>query len=145
MSFQPPALSPSSQSTTLRFSAHVWFHRALRTSQPPRPAVLIMLADIERQLRAAGAMPVLLTCETWPPGAFVGDNNHARDHLARLTIEAEPGELKRQLVCWYEWQHPRWRFAGDGGAAPQLSAEQACLSPPAQAARRDAGLPWVTP
>ncbi len=93
----------------LRFSARIWYARQFRSAQPARAAILAMLAELEAALRGVGARPTALSVVTFPPGTFIGP--HAGEHLALITIDAKPGELKRPLKCWYEWQHPCWRFA----------------------------------
>lgn len=103
-----------------KFSARTWFERGTRTAQPSRNAILAMLGEIEQDLRAAKLEPVALTVTTFPPGTFFGTNS--AKHLAVISVTAEPGELKRSLVCWYEWQHPQWRFAGAGDEVLALPA-----------------------
>lgn len=105
---QCSSLAPSA---ILRFSSRAWFRRGLlRSPMPQRAAIVLMLAELEDKLRAADAAPIGLVCEAWPPGAF-GDD-HRADHLGRLAIEAQRGGIfNGRLVRWYEWQHPRWKWA----------------------------------
>jgi hypothetical protein len=107
-----------------KFSARIWFERRTRCAQPSRASILTMLAQLEGELRGAGATPVGLAVTTFAPGTFVGAPSEK--YLAVIAITAKPGELKRSLACWYEWQHPHWRFA-----AP---ADEALLLPAAVAA-----------
>jgi hypothetical protein len=114
---------------TFRFSAHVWYARRGQHRDhdvPNFPAVLAMLADIERQLACIGARPVAVDCEYWPKGVCGGD--HAGDQLARIMIEAEPGEATRPLRSWFQWQHPRWR---EGGALPFIDGPKQSTALPA--------------
>jgi hypothetical protein len=96
---------------TFCLSAHIWYARrgSHRDHDVPNlPMVLIMLAEIERQLACLSAKPVqIVDCEYWPKD--IGGSAHAGDQLARITIEAEPGEPTRPLRSWFQWQHPRWR------------------------------------
>jgi len=94
---------------------------------PPRPAVMMMLVELERELKELSLAPAKLSCESWWVPRSDADRHSA---LARIRIEAAPGELKTSLACWYEWQHPHWRFTGEPW--PVLD-DLRVLRPPARA------------
>jgi hypothetical protein len=92
--------------------------------QPPRKAVLLMLADLEDALKRAGWRPAALRCERWRE---IGDDGP--EYVARIVLECEPGELTRPLKCWFEWQHPRWRWCAPAG--PVIESVAGLIGAPA--------------
>lgn len=115
---------------TFSFSAHVWYARRGHCRDHDMPnfsMVLAMLADIERQLAAVGGQPIAVVCEYWPKGICGGD--HAGEQLARITIEAEPGDPTRPLRSWFQWQHPRWH---EGRALPFIEGARPIALAPAE-------------
>ncbi len=114
----------------MKFSAHVWYCGHGSRGQPSFQATRAMLDEIERQLQHAGARPITARCEYWLPGAFAnvargpsGGLGDPREQLARITIEAEPGDMTRRLYSWFQWQHERW-WPGD---IPTIEGERTAL------------------
>jgi hypothetical protein len=111
------------------FSAHVQF-RTLRRFDPvpPPSAVRIMVQELAQELTAAGMAPVALDCCYWTTDT----DGAGHDHAARITVEAEPGELNRSFASWFVWQHPRWRMTRTPAAIEGMLVRE--LSAPATAA-----------
>lgn len=65
---------------------------------------MAMLAELQAALDAGGLTPTALRCESWP----VPERPDSMDMLARISIETEIGAMRRSLVSWFQWQHPRW-------------------------------------
>jgi len=90
---------------------HCLFTRGSANSlvaRPPRPAIVLMLAELERELKERGLAPCALACLAWPVPRSKTDEHSA---LACIRIEAGPGDLGgRSLVSWFEWEHPRWEW-----------------------------------
>jgi len=79
-------------------------------ARPPRPAIVLMLGELERELKEQGLAPCALACLAWPVPRSKTDEHSA---LACIRLTAGPGELKTSLACWYEWQHPHWTWTDD--------------------------------
>lgn len=66
-----------------------------------------MLASISDELRTRGLKPFSVTVASWraEPGHY----------LARIQVEACPGEFHQSFTAWFQWQHVCW----DWSAEPQ--------------------------
>lgn len=70
----------------------------------PPPAMLrSMVSELAGMLARAHERPLALVVESAALGA--------RSALATMRLSAEPGAGDCSFACWYQWQHPHWRFA----------------------------------
>jgi hypothetical protein len=94
--------------------AFAWYDTPYRMSDPPRPAVLAMLAELEATMIQRKLMPLQLTCNRWPAKTL--DRKADHDFLACITIMTAPSggaPMERPLRSWFQWQHPQWTDIGE--------------------------------